>query len=215
MTIAWLAGGSGLVGGSLLSKLLDDSAYTNVLSVGRRSLPLENDKLKQAAVDFGKPDGFASIPAESPAPDVLFSCLGTTMKKAGSKEAFRAVDYDAVLAFAKEGRTRGAKAFLHVSSIGADPGAFTFYSRVKGEVEKALTELGYDSVYAFRPSIIEGDRAESRTGENIGLAITSALGPLLGKYRPTSVERIVRAMLTAAKAPRPGSHVVEPGEMPG
>ena len=214
MTIAWVAGASGLVGGALLSKLLDDPAFTGVLAVGRRPLTIESPKLMQASVDFGKADGFASVPSDSPAPDVLFSCLGTTMKKAGSKEAFRAVDYDAVLAFAKEGRARGARTFVHVSSLGASPSAFTFYARVKGEIEKALTELGYDSVYALRPSIIEGDRAESRPGENIGLAITNALGPLLGKYRPTSVDRIVRAMVANAKAPKPGAHVIEPGAMP-
>ena len=121
MTIAWLAGGSGLVGAALLEKLLDDASFSRVLAVGRRALAVDHPKLAQASIDFGKPEAFAAIPADSPAPDVLFSCLGTTMKKAGSQEAFRAVDYDAVLAFAKEGRARGARSFLHVSSIGADP----------------------------------------------------------------------------------------------
>jgi uncharacterized protein YbjT (DUF2867 family) len=210
MTIGWLAGGSGLVGGSLLTKILDDEFFSSVLAVGRRPLALENPKLTQASIDFAK----LEIPSDSPAPDLLFSCLGSTMKKAGSKEAFRAVDYDAVLAFAKAGRARGARAFLHVSSIGASPRAFSFYAKVKGEIENAVADLGYESVYAFRPSFIDGERAESRFGENVGIAIAGALGPLIGKYRPTSVARIVNAMLAAAKKPAPGAHVIEPGAMP-
>jgi uncharacterized protein YbjT (DUF2867 family) len=214
MTTAWLAGGSGLVGGELLRHLVDDPSFTRIVAVGRRPLALESPKLAQATVDFARPETLEAISSDGPSPDVVFSCLGTTMKKAGSREAFRAVDHDAVLAVAKEGRARGARSFLHVSSIGANPDAFAFYSRVKGEIERAVAELGYDSVYAFRPSFIDGDRGESRLGERIAIAIAGALGPLFGKYRPTSVDRIVRAMLGAAKAPVPGVHVVEPGQMP-
>src|SRR4051812_8073769 len=111
-TTVWIAGGSGLVGGELLKRLLSDDSIGRVISVGRRTLPLQHLKLTQVKVDFADPACFAALPP----PGAAFSCLGTTIKKAGSREAFRAVDHDAVLAFAKAARKHGAEAFVHVSS---------------------------------------------------------------------------------------------------
>ncbi len=112
----WIAGASGLVGGELLKQLLADDAFGRVIAVGRRALLLQHLKLTQATVDFADPASFAALPA----PEAAFSCLGTTIKKAGSKEAFRAVDHDAVLTVAKAAKGQGARAFLHVTSAGAD-----------------------------------------------------------------------------------------------
>ena len=205
----WIAGGSGLVGGELLKKLLADDAFGRVISVGRKTLSLNHLKLTQATVDFTDPAAFAALPA----PDAAFSCLGTTIKKAGSKEAFRAVDHDAVLTFAKAAKARGARVFLHVSSMGADSRSGMFYQAVKGQTEEALAGLGFDSVVALQPSILDGDRPDSRPLESLGLSIGRALGPLLGKYRPTPARAVAAAMVAAWKADQRGARVIEAKEI--
>jgi uncharacterized protein YbjT (DUF2867 family) len=205
MTTVWLAGGSGLVGAALLGQLLEDDAFESVVAVGRRALAQAHPKLVQAKLDFTTVEAFASLAP----PAFALSCLGTTIGKAGSREAFRAVDFDAVLTFARAARERGARTLVHVSSLGADPRSRTFYSRVKGEIEEAVAKLGYESVYALRPSILDGARAESRPLERVGLALGRALGPMLGKYRPTPASSVARTMIARAKVSAPGSHVVE------
>src|SRR5512138_2681666 len=132
MTTAWLAGGSGLVGGVLLRRLLDDARFDRVISVGRRTLPLEHPKLTQVLADLGSASALEALPA----PTVAFGCLGSTIKKAGSRDAFRAVDYGAVLAFARAARKAGAGVLVHVSSMGANPRSRAFYLAVKGELER-------------------------------------------------------------------------------
>lgn len=205
MTTAWLAGGSGLVGSVLLRQLLDDAHFTRVISVGRRRLPLDHPKLVQVLTDFSS----AAAIEELEPPAVAFSCLGTTIKKAGTRDAFRAVDYGAVLAFARAARRRGARVFAHVSSLGADPRSRAFYLSVKGEIEHDVAQLGFPCVYALRPSMLDGNREERRPAEAIGLVVLRALGPVLGRWRPTKVEAVGRAMIRAAKAAAPGAHVVE------
>jgi len=209
MTTAWLAGGSGLVGGALLRALLWDEYFGRVVSVGRRTLRLQDGKLTQVVADFSSPSAFEPLDS----PDFAFSCLGTTIKKAGSREAFRKVDHHAVLAFAQAARSKGARVFVHVSALGADKRSRVFYSAVKGEVEGDVERLGFPSVYALRPSILDGEREESRPSERLGLIVTRALGPLLGKYRPTPVPSVVRVMIASAKAAVPGAHVVEASEI--
>jgi uncharacterized protein YbjT (DUF2867 family) len=209
MKTIWLAGGTGLVGGELLSLLLDDSAFESVIAVGRRPLSKQHPKLQQAIVDFGNPGTLDALDA----PEAAFCCLGTTIKRAGSREAFRAVDHDAVVAFAKAARSKGARVFVHVTALGADARSATFYNRVKGEAEAAVAALGYDSVYALRPSILDGDREESRPLERAGLVVGRALGPLLGKYRPTPARAVAAAMIDASKRAVPGVHVVDAGEI--
>lgn len=202
---AWLAGGSGLVGGELLKLLLADPSFGKVVSVGRRTLLIEDPKLVQAKVDFVHAASFTELAAA----DCAFCCLGTTIKKAGSQEAFRAVDQDAVVAFARAAKAKGARVFVHVSSLGADPKARSFYSLVKGQTEGAIEALGFESVYALRPSILDGDRQESRPLERVGLVFARALGPVLGKYRPTAASAVARTMIAKAAARAPGAHVIE------
>jgi len=209
MATAWLAGASGLVGGALLRRLLQDDHFERVVSFGRRSLPIQDPKLVQVETDFSS-DGVFDAAA---APAVAFSCLGTTIRKAGSQEAFRRVDHDAVLAFAQAARRRGASTFIHVSSLGADPGSRAFYGRVKGETERDVQALGFARVHALRPSILDGDRDERRPAERVGLVIGLALAPLLGKYRPTPVRAVAATMVALARSPSTGSHVVEPDRM--
>lgn len=209
MATAWLAGATGLVGGVLLRRLLDDAHFDAVVSFGRRAVPIQHPKLVQVETDFGVASVFDGVAA----PSVAFSCLGTTLRKAGSREAFRKVDHDAVLAFAAAARRRGAQAFLHVSSLGASVRSRAFYPAVKGETERDVARLGFPSVYALRPSILDGDRQEGRPSERVGLVVGRALAPILGKYRPTPVETVAAAMIANAGAPAPGVHVVEPDAM--
>lgn len=202
MRTALLAGASGLVGGHLLQLLLDDATWDRVVSVGRRELDRSHARLEQVLVDF------AELP-ELPRVDAAFSALGTTIRKAGSQDAFRAVDHDAVLSLARAAHRAGARAFLHVTAQGADPRSRVFYNRVKGETERDVAAVGIETTVAFRPSLLDGHRAESRPVEQAGLVVMRALGPLLGKYRPTHAESVARAMVRAARDPRPGVRVTD------
>jgi uncharacterized protein YbjT (DUF2867 family) len=181
-----IAGASGLVGSHLLTLLLRE--FDLVAAVTRRPLAVSAPNLRQVA--FGDP---------LPAIDAAFCCLGTTIKKAGSEEAFRRVDFEAVVAFAKAARAAGASRFALVSSVGASAASSNFYLRVKGETEHAVSRIGFEHVLILRPSFLLGDRAEQRPGEKLGIAISKAtafllLGPLR-KYRPVHAERVAAAML--------------------
>jgi uncharacterized protein YbjT (DUF2867 family) len=119
------------------------------------------------------------------------------------------VDHDAVVAFARAAREAGARAFVHVTALGADPRSRVFYNAVKGEVEASVARLGFERVVALRPSLLDGPRAERRPAERASLAVARALGPLLGKYRPTPVTAVAGAMIAAAKEAHPGVHVID------
>lgn len=207
---ALVAGASGLVGGFLLDALLESPVYAEVHSLGRRSLPKQHPKLVQHTVDFARLADEAM-----PATDDAFCTLGTTIKKAGSQEAFRAVDYDAVLAFAQAARKAGAQRFLVVTALGADPRSRVFYNRVKGEVEEALKGVGFESLVILRPSLLLGERAESRPGEHAASVLTKVLGPVLRPFsgRPIEARTVARAMLTLARDASPGARVVPSGEL--
>ena len=143
----------------------------------------------------------------------VFCCLGTTIAKAGSQEAFRRVDFAYVLNAATFATRRGVRHFLLVTAVGANSGSLVFYSRVKGEAEDAVAKLGIESVSIFRPSLILGQRGESRLKERIAKSVASGLsaamvGPLT-KYRPIEAVAIARAMLAVAAAPKPGVTVYE------
>jgi len=195
MATALLAGASGLVGGFLLRELLAATEYDRVVSVGRRRLDFAHPKLVQVTADFT-----ALEKLDPPlAGDDAFCCLGTTIRKAGSREAFRAVDQAAVLAFAWAARRGGARRFFGVSSLGADPASRTFYLQVKGEAEEALGVLGFATLALFRPSLLTGPRPERRLGERVAEAALWLAEPLLigrlERYRSIEAETVARAML--------------------
>ena len=207
---ALVAGASGLVGGLLLDTLLEEPLYREVCSLGRRPVSKQHLKLTQRTVDF------ARLEAEAlPASDDAFCCLGTTIKKAGSQEAFRAVDHDAVLAFAKAARKSGARRFLVVTALGADSRSRVFYNRVKGEAEEALKGVGFETLVILRPSLLLGDRAESRPGERAAIVVSRALGPLLRPFggRPIEARTVARAMLSLARDATAGTRVALSGEL--
>ena len=208
MRTALLAGATGLVGGHLLRHLLGDDTWDRVLSVGRREVDLAHPKLEQQVVDFSALPDLSDV-------DDAFSALGTTIKQAGSQDAFRAVDHDAVVALATAAKQAGAASFLHVTAMGAGARSRVFYNRVKGETEQDVAAVGIARTVAFRPSIIDGDRAESRRGEQVGLVVMRALSPVLGRFGPTRAEDIAQAMLETARtgAAAGGACVVSAGEI--
>jgi uncharacterized protein YbjT (DUF2867 family) len=204
MTIAWIAGASGLIGSKLLPLLLADATVTAVASLGRRAVELTHPKLTQRTVDFAALDA-----AGLPAPDVALCALGTTINKAGSAAAFRAVDHGAVLAFAKAALAAGARRFVVVTSLGADPNSMVLYNRVKGEVEADLRVLGFASLAIARPSLLLGDRAESRPGERVAVVVSRVLGGLLRPFesRPIEAEVVAKALLAITRDPPSGAAV--------
>jgi uncharacterized protein YbjT (DUF2867 family) len=147
--------------------------------------------------------------------DEAFCCLGTTIKKAGSQEAFRAVDHDAVLAFAKAAKQAGTRSFLVVTALGADTRSRVFYNRVKGEVQEALKGVGFESLVILQPSLLLGERAESRPGERAAIVASRVLAPLLRPLasRPIEAHTVARAMLALAREAPQGVKVAPSGEL--
>lgn len=203
---ALVAGGTGLVGRALLDELSDDAAYSRIVAVGRRA----PDHLPPRVV--GRAAVMEALASEElPTADVAFCCLGTTIKKAGSQDAFRAVDHGLVLAFAQAAKRHGAQSFHVVSALGADPASRVFYNRVKGEMERDLRTVGFRTLVLYRPSLLLGEREERRAGERVGIAVAKALRPLIpAKYRGVEAATVARAMARNAKDPTlVGVHVVE------
>lgn len=196
MTTALMAGASGMTGGHLLRELLESDEYDRVISVGRRQVAMTHPKLQQIVADFTALEKIG--PSLLGASDA-FCCLGTTMRQAGTRDAFRAVDQVAVTAFAWAAQRAGARRFFTVSSVGADPQSRFFYLRVKGETEQALQVLRFATLGIFRPGPIKGKRAEQRTGEALAHGLLWFLEPLmfgkLQRYRPIAAATIARAML--------------------
>ena len=213
--MAIVAGASGLVGGHCLRRLLASGLHEHVIAFVRGPLNVTHKRLQQRTVDFERLGRMSAFPR---AQDV-FCCLGTTMKKAGSEEAFRKVDYEYVVRLAESSIRTGADRFFLVSAVGADPKSRIFYSRVKGEAEEAVARLGFAGLHIFRPSFLVGRRPEKRPGEELGIAAARLVsGVLFGparKYRPIKADTVARAMIVIAREGSPGAHVYNSDEMEG
>lgn len=194
-----IAGASGLVGSHCLRHLLAHDDVARVTAFVRKPLGVTDAKLKERALGDVDPRG---APWDMPKDiDDAHCALGSTMKKAGSRDAFVKIDRDTVLAFARAARSAGARRFVLVSSLGADPRAMNFYLRVKGEVERDIGKLGFDVVHVLRPSILDGDRPEARAGEKLGLVAMRGVARVLGdtfRYAPIHVDTVGRAMVKLA-----------------
>jgi uncharacterized protein YbjT (DUF2867 family) len=206
-----LAGATGLIGRELLQLLLTQIPTVRLHALVRRLPEPADERVHWQRVDF------ARLPA-LPAAEEAFCCLGTTLKQAGSQAAFRAVDFDAVLAFAQAARAAGVTRFGVVSALGASPRSAGFYNRVKGEMEAAIPALGFDCVVIARPSLLAGDRASlgqpARTGEQLALWLTAPIGALLPKaVRPIKAQAVARGMMVALRQRQPGVRIVESGEL--
>ncbi len=190
---ALIAGASGLIGQELLPLLLARSEYSKVHSLVRRESGKLHVKLREHVVDFGALDDASFGPVTD-----AYITLGTTMKKAGSKEAFRLVDFDYIVSVARAAHRAGATTLALVSSLGASTSSSVFYNKTKGEAEDAIIALGFEHVIILRPSILDGDRQEERPGERVGLAVAKALSFMVPKkYQAVHVNKVAKAMLAA------------------
>jgi uncharacterized protein YbjT (DUF2867 family) len=206
-----VAGASGLVGREILKGLLADNGTAAVHTLGRKPLAAADPRLTHHTVDF------ASLPA-LPAVDEVYIALGTTIRVAGSQAAFRAVDFDAVVAVARAARAAGATRLGVVSAMGASARSAVFYNRVKGEMEDALTNLGYPTLVMVRPAFLAGNREAlgqpARSGESLALAVSGLLKPLIPRnLRAIRADDVAAALLLNVKAGRPGVQVLLSGAM--
>jgi len=204
-----LAGATGLVGSEILRGLVADPAVSAIHVLGRRAIAV-TPKVISHVVDF------RSLPA-LPHVDEVYLALGTTIKIAGSREAFRAVDLDANLAVARAALAAGARRAGLVSAMGASSKSGIFYSRVKGELEDALTELPLECLVIARPSLLAGDRARlgqpGRRGEKIGIVLSKVLAPVIPKnYRAVAPSNVARALLARVPVAR-GREIILSGAM--
>lgn len=202
---ALLLGATGLTGGHLLNLLLESEDYHTVYVYSRKPLGIQNAKLKEVIIDFDTYVGTVEA-------DNVFCCLGTTIKVAKTKEAFKKVDLEYPIKFAQLQFAAGSKRFLVISAMGAAEDSFIFYSRVKAEMEKLLSNIGYPKLLIFRPALITGERKEHRAGEKIAAGINEVLnyvlvGPLK-KYQSVSAKAIASCMISYASNPQVFGKVV-------
>ena len=202
---AAVSGSTGFIGTHLLELLKSDGSFDSIDVLSRRTmeLPPKFNVLVNADLSTQKLENV----------DVAFCALGTTIKTAGSQEAFYQVDHDLVLAFARQAKDAGAKTFVLVSSVGANPKTSNFYLRVKGEAEQDLEEIGFESLIILRPSMLMGERKEFRFGELIGKGVMTIFNPLMvgsmSKYRGIHGRTVANAMVKLGKERLPGIHVLE------
>ena len=202
---ALVFGGSGLVGRFVLQQLIAHPAYQRIISLGRRKLDIDGDGLEQHVINFDQlPDYQYLMEGQD-----VYSCLGTTMAKAGSKAAFYKVDYTYAYQSAQLAAEAGANQLLLVSSVGADPDSLFFYSRVKGQLEAVIRELPFWASHSFDPSLLLGPRQEQRIGEQIAVRLTRGIAPfisgnVMGKYKPVEAEDVAKAMVAVAQGLQPG-----------
>ncbi len=197
MKKALIIGATGLVGGSVVNQLLNDERYSVIKVFTRKTLGLNHAKLQEHIVDFEKME----LWKKSIHGDELFSAMGTTIKKAGSKEAQYKIDFTYQYECAKAASENGVGKYLLVSSAGANSKSANFYLRIKGELDEKVSELSFEHINIFRPSILAGKRNERRIGEELGASIIkffTQIIPPLRKYRPINVETVAGAMIKAA-----------------
>jgi uncharacterized protein YbjT (DUF2867 family) len=207
-----LAGATGMVGVAVLERLLARTDQTRVLAPVRRPLPFQSPRLLAVVGEYGRATDeaglLASLREAAPAVDALVCCLGTTLKKAGSREAFLAVDRDLVLRMAGAARSLGARHAVLVSSVGASAQSGNFYLRVKGEAERALSEMDFERVDLLRPGLLLGERAEARPGEAFARMLAPVANPLLlgtlRRYRGIAAHDVAAAAVALL-----GRHVHE------
>lgn len=201
---ALVLGASGLIGNLLTHRLVDSPIYEKVKVLVRQSLNWQHPRLQETQFDFDHPNGLLTQA------DDIFCCLGTTIKKAGSKEAFRKVDYQYPMDIAQLGLANGARQFALVTAMGADAESSIFYNRIKGELERDLTALNYPTLLIFRPSLLFGDRSENRLTERIASSAMQLFSPLIpAKYKGVEAAKVANAMLMTSQQELTGKHLFE------
>jgi uncharacterized protein YbjT (DUF2867 family) len=207
-SVALIAGATGLVGQALVRRLSADPAWSEVRALVRRELPAElaAPTVVPVTVDYTRLDP----PPAWAAADQVFCALGTTMRQAGSREAFRRVDFDYPVALARAALAQEARHYLLVTAVGASAESRFFYNRVKGEVEEAILALGYRSVTIARPSLLLGPRKETRLGEQVA-KVLGVLAP--ARWKPVEATSVAAALVEAARRDLPGVRVLENPEL--
>jgi uncharacterized protein YbjT (DUF2867 family) len=195
---ALLAGATGLVGSQLLTMIIDSDVYEKVHVLSRRELNKSSPKIIEHIIDFENIKNFDP----GTKIDHVFCCLGTTIKKAKTKENFRKVDHDYVIDLAQKTYEWETSRFLVISALGASAKSNIFYNRVKGDMEKALQDIGLPHLFIFRPSLLMGDRKENRPGEKTAIMVYKVINPLfvgkLKKYKGISANKVAKGMLNVA-----------------
>ncbi len=209
---ATLIGATGLIGSELLPLLLNDPAIEKVTVLLRRPMDLTHPKLEKKLVDFNDADSLLIALNET---DVIFCAVGTTRKKVKNDHAaYRKVDFDIPAMTARFGKMNGCNKYVLVSALGAKKGSNNFYLDLKGEAEEAVIASGMRSIHIMRPSILGGNRKESRPGEKAGIFIVKAISFLLpSRYKLSPASMVAKAMITAAKSEKEGVFILQNEEM--
>lgn len=197
MKTAIVIGATGLVGKHITQKLLNDNRYEKVKVFGRRPVGINNPKLEEHIVDFGN----IELWKNQLTGDELYSAMGTTIKKAGSKEAQYKIDFTYQYEAANAASESGVKKYLLVSSMGANSKSSNFYLQMKGSLDEKVQQLNFNQIFIFRPSILVGERSEKRFGESLGIKIAGTITkiiPALKKYRPIETSQVAEAMIKSA-----------------
>ena len=195
MKTAIVIGATGLVGNELVQQLLKDSRFDKVKVFVRRSMKIVNNKLEEHIVDFETPDSWK----KNVTGDVLYSAMGTTLKAAGSKEAQYKIDYTYQYQVARMAANNNVGQYVLVSAAGSSVDSKIFYSKMKGELERDVKKLPFDTIHIIRPGMLAGERREARSGEKIGIGIMNlvAMIPGLHRLKPIQGAEVARAMINA------------------
>ena len=209
MKTALIIGSTGLIGSELLNLLLDSNDYLKVITFVKRDTGIKHPKLTQHIIDFNKPETYKELIVG----DDFFCTIGTTIKKAGSKEAFRKVDFGYPKQFASFALQNKVKQFLIISSLGANAKSGNFYLKTKGEFQDFLKDCDFESVAVLQPSLLLGNRSEFRLGEKVGAFFMKTLSFLfvgnLKKYKPIESETVAKALLKIAQTNNIGFKIYE------
>lgn len=206
---AVVLGATGLIGEQVVRQLLADTTFSKVRILVRRPVKLSHPKLEVEIVNF---ENFTEYRRRVGSGDCIFCCIGTTQKKVkGDKNAYRKIDVNIPVNAAKMGKDAGFTKYLLVSAVGADAHAKNFYLRLKGEAEREISDLNFNSFHAFRPSILLGERKEFRLAESIGKGVMQGLSGLfmgnLKKFKGIEGADVAKAMVAAAKSDGKGMFV--------
>ena len=211
MKTAIVIGATGLVGSTLVKQLLDNSIYSKVVLLLRKPLSMRHSKLMQEVIDFDNLDALKIVG------DDLFCAMGTTLAKAGSKEAQYKIDCTYPYEIGKIAKANGVKQYILVSSAGANFDSSNFYLKTKGDLEKKIESLGFQNFVSVRPSMLLGDREESRLGEKFGKVLSNILSPLLfgslRKYHGIEASDVAKAMQRFANQGLSGVKYMEYNEI--
>jgi uncharacterized protein YbjT (DUF2867 family) len=206
---ALVAGGTGLVGAYLVDYLIESKDYYEVKVIIRKGSEYHKSQVTLIEVDYDQLFDFGNFMHA----DVVFCCLGTTMKKAGTREQFYKVDFTYPFELAKISRENGSKQFNIITAMGANSKSMVFYNKVKGEIENAISNLNIDNINIFRPSLLLGERNVQRVGEQAGTILAKIINPFLvgklKKYRAIRAEIVAEAMVTVSLENQKGIRIIQ------